>query len=385
MLELIPITQLALPIPDAISDRAWQQAQADVSIETQWHIYLNQIATALLVEYLQEDFPNVRVGSPENTRPLVNGSILQLNGKRLVLVPSKAIDHSELVIPQEWIDIPDWAGDYFLAVQIDPDEQMLHCWGYTTHQMVKAKAQYDANDRTYNLAASNLVADVSGLWVIQQINPQEVTQSAVAPLAAVASTQAENLLQRLVAVRNPRLEIPFELWGGLVSDRNWRDRLVELRQGATSLRTDVITAVNQLSSWMQNVFASGWQAVEDFWGADAELAFAFRQAATASPPVRRVKALRFTDQLLLLLVSIEAEADGRMGIQVQLRSSERTEILPSGVTLALLSSDDEVMQSIATRDQDNAIQLPRFRSVPGTEFKIQVQLGATVFCESFMV
>jgi hypothetical protein len=300
-------------------------------------------------------------------------------------LPSKAIDQSELVIPQEWMDIPDWAGDYFLAVQVDPDEQMLHCWGYTTHQMVKAKAQYDASDRTYNLAAHNLIADVSGLWVIQQINPQEVTQTAVAPLAAVASTQAENLLQRLVNVRNPRLEIPFELWGALVGDRNWRDRLVELRQGEASLRTDVITAVNQLSGWMQNVFATGWQAVEDFWGEDAELAFAFRQAATEAPPVRRVKALRFADQLLLLVVSVETEADGRMGIQVQLRSSERTETLPSGVTLALLSSDDEVMQSIATRDQDNAIQLPRFRSVPGTEFKIQVQLGATAFCESFMV
>jgi hypothetical protein len=385
MLELIPITQLTLPIPDAMSDRAWQQAQAYGSIETQWHVYLNQIAMALLVEYLQEDFPNVRLGSPENTLPLLNGSILQLNGKRLVLVPSQAIDHSELVIPQEWIDIPDWAGDYFLAVQIDPDEQMLHCWGYTTHQMVKAKAQYDANDRTYNLAAPNLIADISGLWVIQQINPEEVTQAAVAPLAAVASTQAENLLQRLVTVGHPRLEIPFELWGGLVSDRNWRDRLVELRQGETSLRTDVITAVNQLSSWMQNVFATGWQAVEDFWGEDAELAFAFRQAATAAPPVRRVKALRFADQLLLLVVAVEPEADGRMGIQVQLRSSERTEILPSGVTLELLSSDEEVMQSIATRDQDNAIQLPRFRSVPGTEFKIQVQLGAATFCESFMV
>jgi hypothetical protein len=385
MLELIPITQLALPIPDAMSDRAWQQAQADVSIEAQWNIYLNQIAMALLVEYLQEDFPNVRVSSPVNTSPLVNGTVLQLNTKRLVLLPSKAIDQSELVIPQEWMDIPDWAGDYFLAVQVDPDEQMLHCWGYTTHQMVKAKAQYDASDRTYNLAAHNLIADVSGLWVIQQINPQEVTQTAVAPLAAVASTQAENLLQRLVNVRNPRLEIPFELWGALVGDRNWRDRLVELRQGEASLRTDVITAVNQLSGWMQNVFATGWQAVEDFWGEDAELAFAFRQAATEAPPVRRVKALRFADQLLLLVVSVETEADGRMGIQVQLRSSERTETLPSGVTLALLSSDDEVMQSIATRDQDNAIQLPRFRSVPGTEFKIQVQLGATAFCESFMV
>jgi hypothetical protein len=383
-LELIPITQLALPISPSLSDLAWQQAQAYQSIEARWNSYLNQIASQSIAADLAEDFPQIRISPDVNTWQFINGSVLELNSKRVILVPSKAIDHSELVIPQEWVDIPTWAGDYFLAVQIDPDDQTLHCWGYTTHQMIKSQATYDPSTRAYNLDAHDLIADVSGLWVIQQLNPSEVTQTAIAPLSTVATTQAENLLQRLVAAPNPRLEIPFELWGALVSDHNWRQRLVALRQGETSQQTDLTTAT-RLSGWLQNVFSTGWQAVEDFLEEDGEVALAFRQTATPRPAMRRVKALQLLDQVLLLLVSVEPEADNRWGIQVQLRSDNSTTTLPADITLALLASDDEVLRSVVTRDQDNAIQLPRFRLNSGTEFKIQVQLGTTTLIESFLV
>ncbi len=383
-LELIPISQLALPISPEMSDRAWQQAQTYQTIEAKWNAYLNQIASQSIAADLAIDFPQIRISPDSDTWQFVNGSVLELNGKRIILLPAKTIDRSELVIPQEWVDIRAWAGDYFLAVQIDPDTEMLHCWGYTTHQMMKSKARYDAGDRTYRLDAHYLIADVSGLWVIQQLNPQEVTKTAIAPLGSVAATQAENLLQRLATVPNPRLEIPFELWGALVSDRQWRQRLVELRQGATARQTDLNIATTRLSGWLQNTFSTGWQTVADFLGEDAELALAFRQTATPTSTVRRVKALQLDDRLLLLLVSVELEADERLGIQIQLRS-DNSETLPADLTLTLLSSDDEVMRSVVTRDRDNAIQLPRFRLNSGTEFKLQVQLGSTTLGESFLV
>jgi Protein of unknown function (DUF1822) len=382
-LDLIPITQLALPISPAMSDLAWQRAQTYQSIEARWNSYLNQIASQSIAADLAEDFPRIRISPDADTgQLLINGSVLELNAKRIILMPSKAIDHSELVIPQEWVDIPAWAGDYFLAVQIDPDDQILHCWGYTTHQMVKSQARYDTSDRTYNLNAHDLIADVSGLWVVQQLNPNEVTQTAIAPLNAVAATQAENLLQRLVAVPDPRLEIPFELWGALLSDRNWRQRFVALRQGQTSPQTDLANTTARLSGWLQSVFSTGWQAVEDFLGEDGgELAF--RQ--TATPAIRRVKALQLPDQVLLLLVSVESEAENRWGIQVQLRSENSNSTLPANITLALLASDDEIIRSVVTRDRDNGIQLPRFRLSSGTEFKIQVQFGTATLNESFLV
>jgi hypothetical protein len=379
MNQLIPITQLALPIPAAMSDLAWQQAQADRSSDGRWNFYLNSIASQLLAEYLVEDFPQLRVWQETNTWQFVNGSVLELNGKRIVLLPSRSIDNSELVVPQEWLDIPAWAGDYFIAVQIDSDTEMLHCWGYMTHQMLKSRAAYDASDRTYSLNSHYLIPDVSGLWAIQQLNPMEVTQTAISPLSSVATIQAENLLQRLVSIPNPRLEIPFELWGALVSDRNWRQQLAGLRQGESA------PALNRLSGWIQNVFATGWQAVEDFLGEDADLAFALRQTATDVSTMRRVKALELADRSVLLLISAASEADDRLSIQVQLRSRDRALTLPEGLTMELLSGDDEVIRSVTTRDRDNAIQLPRFRLAGGTEFKIRVQLNSTTLSESFVV
>ncbi|AFY93267.1 DUF1822 family protein [Chamaesiphon minutus] len=393
MSQLIPISQLALPIPASLSELAWEQAQADRSISATWNVYLNRIATELLTEYVRADFPDLRDRSADNLWQFVNGSGLELNGKRLMLLPSKAIDHSELEIPQEWVDIPALAGDYFLAVQIDPDAELLHCWGYTTHQMLKSKARYDPIDRTYHLDAYHLIADVSGLWVIQQLNPQEVTQTEIAPLPTVEAVRAENLLQRLASVPNPRLEIPFELWGALISNRAWRQQLVALRQGEVDPQTNVTTAVNRLSGWLQNVFASGWQAVEDFWGEDAQLGLAFRQSEAPTSTMRRVKALQLPDRVLFLLLSVAPAADDslserlrqRLEIQVQLRSDNLNATLPAGLTLELLSSEDEVMRSVTTRDLDNAIVLPRFRSTLGMEFKLQVRSGEVTLCESFVV
>lgn len=393
MSQLIPIAQLALPIPASLSELAWEQAQADRSISTTWNVYLNRIATELLTEYVRADFPDLRDRSADNLWQFVNGSGLELNGKRLMLLPSKAIDHSELEIPQEWVDIPALAGDYFLAVQIDPDAELLHCWGYTTHQLLKSKARYDPIDRTYHLDGHHLIADVSGLWVIQQLNPQEVTQTEIASLPTVEAVRAENLLQRLASVPHPRLEIPFELWGALISDRAWRQQLVALRQGEVAPQTHVTTAVNRLSDWMQNVFASGWQAVEDFWGEDDRLGLAFRQPEAPISTMRRVKALQLPDRVLFLLLSVAPAADDslserlrqRLEIQVQLRSDDLNATLPAGLTLDLLSGEDEVMRSVTTRDLDNAIVLPRFRSTLGMEFKLQVRSGDVTLCESFVV
>jgi hypothetical protein len=62
MSQLIPITQIALPIPAPLSELAWEQAQAYRSIATTWNVYLNRIATELLSEYIREDFPDLGVG-----------------------------------------------------------------------------------------------------------------------------------------------------------------------------------------------------------------------------------------------------------------------------------------------------------------------------------
>jgi Protein of unknown function (DUF1822) len=382
--DLIPITQLVLPIPDDINDFVWQQSRSARSGTVQWRIYLNQIAECVLLPYLQEDFPDVAPGFNQATLwdiwQSINGTVLVINQKRLLLLPDQAIDQDELVIPAAWVDRPDWAVDYIMPVRVDPDEQWVHYWGYTTQQILKAKGRYAHADSAYYLDAHCLFSDVSALWIVQQLNPLEVTQT------------------------NELIEARMALAAQAISNM------------ATDMVTDVGTRTSdptvQLQQWLQNVFTTGWQAIEDFFDQDTELALAFRQvltptapAAPTTPTVRRVKALHLPDRLLLLLLTIEPQADSRLRVQVQLRSAEvlppqvadRPEgleglsrlTIPADLTLELLSSRGEVVQSVQARQADNAIQLSRFRSAPGTEFTIQVRLAgnlpAFTFTESFVV
>ena len=43
----------------------------------------------------------------------VNGTAILLNERRVVLIPSEAIDNRELEVPQEWVDIPSWVADFY--------------------------------------------------------------------------------------------------------------------------------------------------------------------------------------------------------------------------------------------------------------------------------
>ncbi len=344
--DLIPITQLVLPIPDAINHAAWQQSRDHATIAMQWRVYLNQVVGQVLLPYLQETFPDVRFGFDAAAAASIwqshNGTVLCLNQKRLLLIPDQAIDQSQVLIAAQWVDEPDWAVDYFIPVRVDPDEQLVHCWGYITQERLKAKGRYISDDRVYDLDPHDLFPDVSALWVMQQLNPAHPAVTAGPPTIA-------------------------------------------------------------LSQWLQNTFTTGWQAVEDFFDQDAELALAFRQAmapaAIAPPTIRRVKALRLPEsQLLLLLVlTIVPQVDGRLQVQVQLRVAEALAAsidgnlrptLPMDLSLELLSSSGNIVQLVQTRQQDNAIQLPQFQSPPGTQFAIQVRrtgLSPTILLHEFFV
>jgi hypothetical protein len=369
-------TQWQLEIPDAIAQSAWQQSQACPTPRAQWNTYLNQLCCDVLLPLLQEYLPASRypdgIGS---LWELVSGTGLQGPTKRLVLVPDKNLDR-ELSVPQEWVDSQEWAGDYYLAVQINPDEQSLTVWGYTTHAMLKAQGEYHADDRTYHLGPDQVIQDLNVLLVTQQVNPQEVTQTAIAPIPAIDT--AENLLQRLANSPRPRLEIPFGQWMACLHQPDWRRRLSALRRGETP------APLTHLSQWFQNIFESGWATLESQLGNDA--AFALRQSpAIDAPIIRRVKALRLQARLLLLMVTVEPTQDGRLEIQVQVRSGDNDSLLPTGLIITLQSSAGEAIQTVQASSEDLAMQLQRFRCVTGTPFLVKVEWDGDRLEELFMV
>ncbi|HBB35989.1 MAG TPA: hypothetical protein DDZ80_21590 [Cyanobacteria bacterium UBA8803] len=382
-----------LEIPDTVQTKSWSQSQSILIPGNRWQAYLNQVCLQTVLPWLQEKStvePTVDSRNSLSFWEMVNGSAIILGTTRLIFIPSEAMDRSEFRVPQEWIDIPSWVGDYYLAVEVDPDDRCLNIWGYTTHQALKSEGSYDPSDRTYCLDGNDLIQDLTVFWVMQQL-PGEATRAIVPPLPALSAEQAERWLQQLedVAIALPRLEIPFAPWGALLEQDCWLQQLCQQRQSSVNVTepTRQGTASTNLSQWWLNVFEAGWQALEDLLGSQPDLAFNFRRADSTAEQVRRVKQIQLGAELpaLLLVVMLETKADGRMRIWVQMLPQPGEAYLPANLRLELLSMTGEVLQSVEAGGTSNYIQLRRFKSPSGAQFRLQVASADAFTYEDFVV
>lgn len=367
--------QPVLAIPPDLA--AWQQCESLPNPAGRWRTYLYRLAAAALQTWMQEEGdqsahlwpPN----APSDVWQLVDGLALTLGARRLVVILSETIDAATLQVPQEWVDIPDWAADYYLAAHVDVDEQRLVLWGYTTHAQVKTQGTYEASDRTYTLSDTDLIQDFSVFWVAQQLEqPQTASITALPPLP---TAQAEQLVERLTSAAEPRLEIPFEQWGAVLSDGHWRQTLVQRRRGIVPV---------DLGRWVRQVFEPEWRSLESLLPQTPSLAF--RSAAIRNEQISRGQLIRLNASSgeWVLVLKVETVEENHRRIQVQLFPADAA-VLPAGVTLTLdLPETAERLQAVQAGEHDNFIQLPSFRCPLGQGFRVSVQLADAIFQEDFV-
>ncbi|MCU0536190.1 MAG: DUF1822 family protein [Hydrococcus sp. Prado102] len=258
-------SQLCLEIPIEKREVASRQSQNFSTPNACWNAYLNSLCASAVLPWLQEEFaPQAKVwrGLTAYTHfwEFVNGIAVTLDSVRFLLIPSESIDIDEMRVPQEWIDIPSWSADYYLAVQVEPDEGWVRVWGYATHQQLKTRGTYDASDRTYCLDAEDAIADISVLWVARQLGIEEATKAAMSPLPALSLAQADSLLARLGerAVIVPRLAVPFTLWGALLEHGGWRKQLYQKRLGRQEQWSAIEWLQRGVSQFAEQL---GWERV----------------------------------------------------------------------------------------------------------------------------
>ena len=360
-------TEWWLEVSPAVQEAAWQQSQPYATPSSRWNAYLNYICLNVILPWLQAEYAADAVAWSNAPMPaigdVVNGTAIALGTKRLVFLPSEAIDGSELEVPQEWVDT-DWASDYYLAVQVKLSQlpeaspeyllehlqsQWLRVWGYTTHQDLKTIANYDPNDRTYCLAAQELTQDLNAFGVTLQFCPDAQTQAAVAPLSPLMTSMPQQL-------------------------------------GSVAGLTTILV---RLSQWFQQRAEAGWQTLEALADGSGGLVLSFRSALSArGEDVTRGKLIELTTQpdpqTVVLLMVLEPEVDGRVRIGVQLHPADGT-LLPANLTLSLLSESGENLQSVESTEQDNYIQLRRFQCPLGTQFSLQIHLDDADVTEDFIV
>ena len=380
-------------ISPAIQAQSWQQSQVYATPSSRWCAYINQICLHAFLDWIStEDFPKASVwysfpGTPAFWE-FVNGTAILLEGKRVVLIPSEAIDDSELEVPQEWVDILSWAADYYLAVQVKPDSEWVRIWGYTTHEELKSLAHYNSVDRTYCIDARHLTKDLNAFSLSYQFCTGEEMKAAVAPLPQLSTEQAENLVQQLgnASFRFSRLAVPFKTWGALLENEQWRQRLYQQRQQPQSSQVRV-----NLSFWLEGIYDNAWEAIETFLPFNSNsLAFNFRSSSGFGVgSIKRAKlidlGMEIESQKVVLLVALIPEENQQVSIRVQLHPTNEEFYLPVNIKLALLLESEEIIQSVQAREQDNYIQLKRFDGEVGECFSIQVAFDSYQITENFVI
>lgn len=333
---------MTLPITFIEATEVWLELSS-TSLESRfssagsaWNATLNQSCLEAILAWLQEDYeanprPFPNLAALPSYWEFVNGTPIEMNNTRFLIVPSEAMDLSEMRIPQEWVDIPNWIADYYLAVQVNPDDESLRIWGYTTHKNLKDKGNYNRSDRTYSLSQANLIPDINILWVSQELCPSEETRAAVSPLPNLSLERANNLLERLgnSDLMLPRLVLSFEDWGALLSHSGWRKQLYQRRIGQSPW---------SILDWLQqgvSEFAQqfGWQKMEmqpSLIGARG-----IEEATTSSLIIRQLSIAGQPYELRIIPSGNQEENVWRF----ELRSSLASGLIPGGFKLRLLTED----------------------------------------------
>lgn len=244
-----------------------------------WNAYRNRLCLETFVSWLREFEVYSQLQQPkawpdETELPsfweVLEGAAIEWGETRLVLMPIEAEELETFSVPRDWVDI--WPADYYVAIQVSLDESeednWMQVWGYTTHRELKRKGQYYKRDRAYCLDKEELIPDITMMLFARQLVRNR--KAGVEPVPALDRGQAVGLLERLNKpdVYYPRLAVPFEEWGGLMVNAEWRQQLYEQRLAQVQDKVPAAPVATskspvQLRKWFNDIVEAGWQTIEE--------------------------------------------------------------------------------------------------------------------------
>jgi len=352
---------------------AWQFSRSIPTESGRWTAYLNQLCLESCLPWIQDYLPSANVWmNAADSRSIwnfVNGSVITVGTMRIALIPTDAIDQSELEVSQEWIDIPQWAADYYLAVQIAEGE--IRLYGYATHRQIKA-GTYNSNDRTYCLDVEDMNADLNALWLSCPHFTTDQTRAAIASIPTLPTAQADQLIERSSNVLLPRLEIPFASWAAILENSSLRQRLYQP------------TATTRLNQWLQGQIDVAWQVLDRVL-LPQQIAIAVRSPDTQAieNEIYRAKAYNFETGQIALVIGISSVSDTERRIRLQIHPAGGAVYLPGATQLRLLSEDgSEIGQASAAVTETMQLQ---FRASEGELFQVEITCDQQTLTERFVL
>ncbi|TAG98148.1 MAG: DUF1822 family protein [Oscillatoriales cyanobacterium] len=391
----LTLAQLSLACPHQLWLEFSESAQEialpvtqDYSYEAARHrAFLNRLTLAVLSpEFSAASETSVQLASSENLWEFVTGFALNLGKSRLVIIPSETIDTDEFSVPQEWVDIPALAADYYLAVQVNLEDGWLRVWGFSTHRKLKTEGRYDAGDRTYCLDSEDIFENLNTLWVSQQLCPAEKAE--IQPLPTLSHNQVERFIGDLgkPSLYSPRLKMPFARWGALLAVEDLREQLYNRRIGKEF-------ALQKVVNLSQSIYSKLWLFLDELVEVYGVNLLAARGGSRGGenegdrPAQARGRIIDLGIQLVrhpvALIVYFNPESNNKWNILLQLRPGGGQTYLPPEVQMIVLDAG-EVFLEARSRSADNWIQL-EFTGQPGERFSVKVALGDASIVEDFVI
>lgn len=341
-----------------------------------WNAYINRLCLDAVIFWIRQ-FTVEEPRPDANYWEFINGTAIDCGSSRVVLVPYE-IPQNEPFIPQEWVDIPIFAADYYLfceVVDLDEERGWVYVKGYVSHWQVKIHGKYNPEQRGYykNLKGLTTEEDLLMFLAAVRLGPRS-PRAEISPLPTLNRQRAEVLLNQLsnTDIIDPRLQIPFAEWAALLANDRWRRKLYELRTSPS--------AAAKPASLLEKLLRAGWQTAE-------EIRKILEAQGQNIDYVRgKVPLGKFIDlgtQIrglsVLLMVTLTPE-NGETDVHLQVFPI-RERHLPPNLQLLVLDEDGEVFMEATSQSADNSIQLQDFGGESGDRCKIKVILGSASFSE----
>ena len=311
---------------------------------------------------------------------VVNGCAIEVGKTRLILIPTDTLDRDEFRVPQEWVDLPNLQGDYYLAVQIDLDARGMNIWGFTSHRTLKQQGEYTARDRTYSLPSERLVTNLDILWMAQALNLNEIVATPELPELSLDRTL--ELIQQLSppSPYSPRTKVEFSQWGSILNNPNLRTQLYQTRlQQAILILTPAPTF--SLSDWLQGEFNN---AIASGWGNYYQPIIARSNHTVDRSKLINLQ-LNLRRETVVLLIGIIPEDNDRVRVLVRVHPGGGSTCLPPQLQLSYVDEHGAILRTVTARNNDLLIQLPPFICSIGMEFNLQLLLNNDRVIERFTI
>lgn len=223
--------------------------------------FLNALCSICLVKWLKIRFSEINYYQLEEKNLLtiwefVNGTPLKINNSNLILLPEETEDSREFYIPQEWVDIPRFRGDYFLPIQVNLETGWLRFWGFVNYEEIKKQGIYDQTFAQYILSEQFVEGNLNLLFLFEKYALSSKPE--YQPLPILSKEEKYYLLNQLTSL-NPiviRHYLNFFQWAVLFSDDDCREYLYQKYQPLS------------LGAWLHQNFNQaydrGWQHLKDF-------------------------------------------------------------------------------------------------------------------------